>query len=203
MDFERVVLTDCCHAADLDYNTLYDIAKITGPGIRFLNSALKRWVKIHRYPQIQTRHRLAVWSLAKDMKTGRLRMPVLQPGEKWWLRLEYIGLADMDIDGGRTAAATLTDLRSGQTNWLTELGSRGIFWKRGIRQNIAEVVFAEVECIKAEQAAGLPAGRITPERVFPDRFEPLALPVPDPEQTNLDPNLPDPGDETEPGNTDP
>lgn len=199
MEFERAVMADCLHACDLDYQTFADIGRVTGPGIRYLNSAIKRWVKIHRYNQVKNIHRLTVWLLAKEMKNGRLRAPRLQPGEQWWNRLEYIGLADMDIDGGRTAQATLTDLRSGQTTYLTELGARGVYWKRGIKQSIAETAFIEHECLKAETALNLPPGRLSPERVFPDRFTATSpLPVVDPAQVTADPDLTDPADEAEP-----
>lgn len=190
LDFERAVMTDCCHAADLDYETFANISRVTGPGIRYLNSALKRWVQLRRYQQIQRQHRLTVWALAKEMKSGRLRRPATKPGESWWQRLEYIGLADMDIDGGRTAAATLTDLRSGQTTWLDTQGNRGVFWKRSMRQAVAEVALAELECAKVEQATGLPTGRLTPERIWPDRFNAnIALPPIDPAQLQADPDL--------------
>ena len=198
MDFERVVLTDCCHAADLDYQTLCDLSKITGPSVRYLNSALKRWTLLRRYAQVKRVHRMTVWALAKEIKSGRLRMPMMKPGEQWWARLEYIGLADMDIDGGRTAQATLTDLRSGQTTWLTEAGTKGNFWKRQIKQAVNEVVFAELECLKQGQEAGIPEGRITPERVFPDRFtSTLALPPADEQAANYKHDTSDPADTPE------
>jgi len=188
-EFERAVLTDCCHACDLDYESIADISRVTGPGIRYLNAALKRWTLLRRKPQVTRVHRLTVWALAKQMKSGRLRQPILKPGEQWWNRLEYIGLAAMDIDGGRTAAATLTDLRSGQTNYLTEHGQRGVFWKRAIKQTINEVQFIEAECLRAEEESGLPPGRLSPERIFPDRFEPqLAplIPAADPSAANIE-----------------
>jgi hypothetical protein len=197
MAFERAILTDCCHGADLSYEILVDISDCKGPGIRFLNSELKRWTKLKRYPQIKRVHRQAVWALAKLMKAGLLRKPILKPGEQWWNQIEYIGLADMDIDGGRTAQATLTDIRSGQTTFMDEWGAKGAFWRTRIRQAIAEVIFIQVECIRQSQAAGLQSNTITPERCFPDRFT-NALPIPpqDPNASIEEPPA-DPGDDPE------
>lgn len=169
-EFELDVLRDCAHAADLPFDALYDLTRLKGPGVRALNSEMKRWIALKRLPQVKRVSRFTIYALAKEMKRGALRQPRLQPGEQWWQRIEYIGMADMDIDGGRTAAATLTDLQSGLTTFLDEHGAKGAFWKRKIRQAINEVVFMEIECAKASEAAALPDGRITPERVFPQRF---------------------------------
>jgi hypothetical protein len=198
MDFERQLLTDCCHGADLDYQTLCDISSVTGPGIRSLNAALKRWTLLRRYPQIKRVHRLTVWTLAKEMKSGRLRAPILRKGEQWWSSIVYIGLADMDIDGGRTAQATLSDLRSGQTTWLDLHGARGIFWKKAISQAINEMVYAQLQCLKAAENAGLPPDSITPERVFPDRFTgKLPVPPANPDEANYDADTSSPADPSE------
>jgi len=198
MDFEKQLLTDCCHGADLDYQTLCDISSISGPGIRSLNSALKRWTLLRRYPQIKRVHRLTVWALAKEMKSGRLRAPVLKKNEQWWNSIVYIGLADMDIDGGRTAAATLSDLKSGQTSWLDIHGARGVFWKKAIQQSVNELVYTQLTCLKSAEAAGLPTESITPERVFPDRYtSTAAIPPADPELANYDADTSSPADPAE------
>lgn len=169
-DFERALLTDCCYAADLSYNTLCDVSNITGPGIRFLNAELKRWVLLRRHTMAKRFGRMAIYALAKEMKSGRLRKPKLKPGENWWTRLEMIGQADMDIDGGRTAAATVTDLQTGQTTLLREWAGKGVFWRRAVAQAVHEVIVMHQECRKQSEAAGLQVGLVTPERVFPLRF---------------------------------
>jgi len=169
-EFEKTLLKDCCNAADISYERLCDIAGITGPGIRVLNADDKRWVLLHHQQQAKRVHNQVVYTLAIEMDAGRLRQPKLKPGELWTNRFQYIGLAAPDIDGGRTAQATLSDLQSGQSTWLETWGQKGVYWKKAIRQGIAEVIFAEVECRLGETKAGLPAGAITPERVFPSRF---------------------------------
>lgn len=169
-EFEKTLLKDCCNAADISYERLCDIAGITGPGIRVLNADDKRWVLLHHQQQAKRVHNQVVYTLAIEMDAGRLRQPKLKPGELWTNRFQYIGLAAPDIDGGRTAQATLSDLQSGQSTWLETWGQKGVYWKKAIRQGIAEVIFAEVECRLGETKAGLPAGTITPERVFPSRF---------------------------------
>ncbi len=169
-EFEKALLTDCCYAADLSYQTLCDISKITGPGIRFLNAELKRWITIKRYPQAKKMARLTVWALAKEMNSGRLRRPTGTAAKNWWRAFEWLGLADMDIDGGRTAQATVTDLQTGQTTWADQWAGKGINWKKRINQAIYEVVYAEQECRRQREKANLPEGLINVRTVFPLRF---------------------------------
>jgi len=187
-EFEKTLLKDCCNAADISYERLCDIAGITGPGIRVLNADDKRWVLLHHQQQAKRVHNQVVYTLAIEMDAGRLRQPKLKPGELWTNRFQYIGLAAPDIDGGRTAQATLSDLQSGQSTWLETWGQKGVYWKKAIRQGIAEVIFAQAECLRMEALAGLPSGSVTPERVFPTRFGITSLtPPPLASQLQVDP----------------
>ena len=198
-EFERTLLKDCCDAADISYERLCSIAGVTGPGIRVLNADDKRWVKLHHHDMAKRIHNQVIYTLALEMNAGRLRQPVLRPGELWTNCFQYIGMAAPDIDGGRTANATLSDLMSGQTHWLETWGQKGVYWKNGIRQSISEVVFAEVECLRQAQAAGLPEGRVTPERVFPNRFNVMSSAAPLPGIDGVDPATVD-GDEPDADN---
>jgi Phage portal protein, lambda family len=170
MEFEKTLLRDCAYSADLSYERLCDMAGITGPGLRMLNADDKRWIKLKHYTQAKRCNRQYVYALAKEMKAGRLPLPKLPAGQYWWNKCQWIGLANPDIDGGRTAAGTLTDLQSGQTHWLEEWGKKGVYWKRGAGQAIDEIVWVTLECIRRSKLAGLPEGLITPEKVFPQRF---------------------------------
>lgn len=167
MEFEKALLRDCMYACDLSYEALCDVSGITGPGIRFLNSELKQWIALRRYTLAKRVNRFYVYALAKEMKAGRLRMPELKEGERWWQSTVWIGQAALDIDAGRTAATTLIDLQSGQTTWMEEWGKKGMYWKRGIRQSVAEVIFAKRICIEATEQTGI---AVTAAEVFPQRF---------------------------------
>lgn len=166
-EFERALLQDCAFAADLSYEVLCDIAGITGPGIRFLNAELKRWIALRQYGQAKRCNRQYAYVIAKEIKSGRLREPQLKPGEMWWQSTLWIGMPAMDIDAGRTAQATVTDLQSGQTTWLERWGEKGTYWKRAIRQGIAEVAFAKLECARYSAEYGIP---LDVREVFPQRF---------------------------------
>jgi hypothetical protein len=173
MEFERALMRDCCDSVDLSYERFCYLAGITGPGLRLLNADDKRWVAIRHYAQAKRNNRQAVYALAKEMKSGRLRQPKLKPGEQWWNKIEWIGMPHPDIDGGRTAAATLTDLRSGLTTWLDEWGEQqGVYWKRRVRQSVSEYIFARMECMRQATAAGLDPATVTPEIIFPERWAP-------------------------------
>lgn len=188
MEFERALMRDCCDSVDLSYERFCYLAGITGPGLRLLNADDKRWVSIRHYAQAKRNNRQAVYALAKEMKAGRLRMPKLKAGETWWNKIEWIGMPHPDIDGGRTAQATLTDLRSGLTTWLDEWGEQqGVYWKRRVRQSIVEYIYARQECIRLAEQAGFKAETVTPEIVFPERWAPAngtQLIAVDPKKTN-------------------
>lgn len=168
-EFEKALKTDCAHSMDQSLQLIDDISGITGPGVRHLNSELKRWILLERYPQVKRCNRMYVYTIAKELKSGRLRQPVLKEGEFWWQRTQWIGLADMDIDAGRTAMATLSDLRSGQTTWMEIWGQKGVFWKRAIRQRVREVIFAKLEVQR--QSAEARTVDVTVEECFPEVFK--------------------------------
>jgi hypothetical protein len=147
-----------------------------------LNADDKRWVALRHHKMAKRCHQQVVYTLAVEMKAGRLREPRLKPNEMWFNKFLYIGLPFPDIDGGRTAQATVSYLQAGLTNWLQESKIYGGgFWKRNIRQSIREVVFAELCCIEESKAAGLPEGRVTPQKVFPERFGARVTITPPPE----------------------
>lgn len=202
MEFERALMRDCCDSVDLSFERFCYLAGITGPGLRLLNADDKRWVAIRHYAQAKRNNRQAVYALAKEMKAGRLRQPKLKPGEFWWNKIEWIGMPHPDIDGGRTAQATLTDLRSGLTTWLDEWGEQqGVYWKRRVRQSIVEYIYARLECMKQAVAAGLAPETVTPEIVFPERWAPATgaqLIAIDPRKTSQTADVSDPADTPSP-----
>jgi hypothetical protein len=170
MEFEKALLKDCCDSVDLSYSRLSDLAGITGPGLRMLGQDDKRWVALRHHRMAKRCQRMYNYTIAKEIKNGRLREPKLKQGEYWWNRCIWIGLPSPDIDGGRTSQATQTDLLNGLTTWQEEAKVGGLFWKRRARQSITEVVFAKLECIAQATAAGIDPTEITPQVVFPGRF---------------------------------
>lgn len=196
-EFERALLQDCAFAADLSYEVLCDIAGITGPGIRFLNSELKRWIALRQHSQAKRCQRQYVYILAKEIQAGRLRLPKLPPNEMWWQKTIWIGMPAMDIDAGRTAQATVTDLQSGQTTWAERWGEKGTYWKRQIRQAIAEVAYAKLQCNEYADRYGVP---LDAREVFPQRFgngSPAPVAGPELTQAPSDDEPPDAADAPE------
>ena len=194
MEFEKAILQDCVWTADLSFQLLCDIGGITGPGIRYLNSELKRWILLKQYRQAKRCNRFYNYTVAKEIKAGRLREPKgLRPGEYWWNKTQWIGLPVMDIDTGHTSQATLIELQSGLTTWLNEWGNKGVFWKRGIRQAVWEIAYAKLECHRVSKETGIP---VTAQEVFPQRFSIMnqQLASVDPKKLASDPELPDPDD---------
>lgn len=170
MEFEKALLKDCCDSVDLSYDRLSNLAGVTGPGIRILSQDEKRWVALRHHRMAKRCQRMYNYIIAKEIKGGRLPQPKSKPGEYWWNRTIWIGLPMPDIDGGRTAQATQTNLLNGLTTWQEEAKLGGLYWKRRVRQGITEVVFAKLECIAQAKAAGIDPAEITPQLVFPGRF---------------------------------
>ena len=170
MEFEKALLKDCCDTVDLSYARLCDVAGISGPGLRMLNSDDKRWISLRHHRQAKRCQRMYNYVIAKEIKAGRLRKPNLKPGEYWWHKVIWIGMAAPDIDGQRTAIATQTELTTGLTTWLEEAKAGGLYWKKRIRQGVAEVIFAKLECIRQATDAGIDPSEVTSEKVFPGRF---------------------------------
>lgn len=195
MEFEKALLKDCCDAVDLSYDRICNLAGITGPGLRLLNQDDKRWITIRHHRQAKRCNRMWNYTIAKEIKGGRLRAPKLQPGEYWWNKTVWIGLPSPDIDAGRTAQATQTDLQTGLTTWLEEAKIGGLYWKRRIKQAILEVVYAKLECIRQADANAIDRAELTPERVFPGRFSVTNVqPVVTPDTNIIRGNLSDPAD---------
>lgn len=173
MEFEKALLRDCVWGSDLSFEILCDLAGITGPGIRFLNAELKRWIMLRQYRQAKRCNRFFNYAIAKEIKSGRLREPILKKGEFWWNKTEWIGLPAMDIDAGRTASATLIELQSGLTTWLDEWGEMGgVYWKRRIRQAVFEVAYAKLQAALVSKSPEMVKHGITvtAQEVFPQRF---------------------------------
>jgi capsid protein len=191
-EFERAVLQDCCFAVDLPFEALCDISGVTGPGIRYIMAEIKRWVTNRQYRMAKRCNRYFGYHIAKEIKAGRLPAGPAN----WWRQVEWIGQADMTIDRGREGNLSVIQLDCGLTTWLDEWGAQGVFWKKRIRQRVAEVAFAKRECLSAKELYGV---ELQYAEVFPGKAGQQFQPGPtDAPPAKKDKAQPDPEDSTDP-----
>jgi capsid protein len=195
-DFERAVLQDCCFSIDLPFEALCDISGVTGPGIRYIMAEIKRWIMNRQYRMAKRCNRYFGYHVSKEIKAGRLP----QGPPNWFRQVEWIGQADMTIDRGREGNLSVIQLDCGLTTWLDEWGAQGVFWKKRIRQRVAEVAFAKRECLRSKDQYGV---ELQYAEVFPGKsgqqYQPGAVDQPapasgEPESSDdkpVDPNNPD------------
>lgn len=147
MEFEKALFADCAHAVDWPVEALFNPGALKGGSSRYILAEVRRWVA----NQFRYKARFVRWyralHIANEIKAGRLPVPREDPKKPlWWLKTAYVGQADMTVDAGREGNLALVNLQSGTATWSEAWGQKGIFWKRGIRQRVKEMVFARAEC---------------------------------------------------------
>ena len=82
---------------------------------------------------------------------------------------------------------------------MEEAKSGGLYWKRRIKQSIAETIYAKLECIRQATEAGIDAAEVTPQIIFPARYSITNVqpPVSPDTQVNKNAKLSDPEDAPE------
>jgi len=202
LEFERILLEDCVLGADLPPSALYHVAKMGGPDVRFSMEEVRRWILIEHREQAQRCARFWAFFIAKEIKAGRLRPPVGRNGkpEKYWNKVQWIGLPDMTIDKGREGGLSITRLQAGLTTWADEWAAQGQFGASKISSQIRAFAEAKAEAREISKEVGI---EVTLPEVFPSFGGPTATaPMDEPEgDEEIDPNdETDPDDE--PPNTD-
>lgn len=149
--FTQRLIDHCIFGSDLPPAALYYLADLKGPGVRYSMEQIRRFVVLrHRQMALECR-RFYVYSLAKGMKSGRLR----QGPDGWWNKVIWLGLPDPTIDSGRDGALSVTRLESGLTTWADEWAASGEFGKSKVGQRIREVAWAKSEAIRAGKEFGV------------------------------------------------
>lgn len=162
MDFVRILIRDMAVGWGLQPEVVWEMLRMTGPGVRFVMDVADRWIKCR-----QKRHRMwgtRVWRyvISCEIARGVLRMP--EPDEKtgrakWWA-VSFTSQRSLTIDRGQVSAAKLNELAAGVSTLSDWEEMDGRDWKDRGKQRIREVAWLKELCAKAG---------LSYEEVFPPR----------------------------------
>lgn len=162
MDFVRVLIRDISIGWGLPPEVVWEMLRMTGPGVRFVMDVADRWIKSR-----QKRHRIwgsRCWRyvIACETARGELRLPNPDPltgREKWWA-VGFTSQRNLTIDRGQLSRAMLDELSAGVATLSGWEEFDGLDWKDRGKQRIREVAWLKGECA----SSGL-----TYQEVFPPR----------------------------------
>jgi len=131
---------------------VWQMAGLTGPGVRFELDKAGRWVDMRRLALLFPWNRTVyLYWLAKEMKYGGLRMPQAKAGKpvRWWAH-DYVAQRDLTIDRGKEGKQRMDAIDAGLGTWASWYQEmEGKDWQGPIRQRVKEVKFAKEECAAA------------------------------------------------------
>jgi hypothetical protein len=153
LEFERILIADIADGADgPPAAVIYHLADLKGPGVRYSMEEVRRWIRLEHRRQAQECQRFYAYCIAKEIKAGRLPLPMANGKEvDYWRKVAWIGQPSMTIDAGRDGALTITRLESGLSTWADEWGERGEFGREKIRQRVREFAEAKRDVIEASK----------------------------------------------------
>ena len=186
-DHVRTLVRDLSIGFGLPPEVIWEMGRLTGPGVRFILDVSDRWIKNQQRIDRRWCRRVWVYYIAKEIKNGRLRMPVTKEGTpaRWWSVI-FTSQRNLTIDRGKESSSRIKEIEAGVATMSGWDDVDGNYWKDRIRQRIREVKFSETEC--TEQGVAY-------ERVFPNSATATAevAPPPDPEEElEEDPDLTNP-----------
>jgi capsid protein len=123
---------------------IHKMAKLTGPGVRFVMEFAGRWIEDWQLELIDWCQRYWVYHMSKEIKAGRLPVP---KDDMWMLGVEWTPRRSLTIDRGKDGKQRLDEIDAGAgtlADWYADVD--GADWKMKVRQRIAEVKFAMDEC---------------------------------------------------------
>jgi capsid protein len=162
MDFVRTLIRDIAIGWGLPPEVVWEMLRMTGPGVRFVMDVADRWIKCR-----QKRHRIwvkRVWRyvIATGIQNGDLRLPAVSPKtgrEKWWA-VSCTSQRNLTIDRGQVSRAKLEELSAGVSTLSDWEEMDGRDWKDRGKQRIREVAWLKAEC----EEAGLTYAEVFPPR---------------------------------------
>lgn len=148
MDFTRTLFRDVCVGWGLPPEVIWEMLKMTGPGVRFVMDVADRWIKC-RQKRLKTWAR-RVWRyvISCGIQNGSLRMPKKDEKtgrEKWW-KVNFTSQRNLTIDRGQVSRARLEELNAGVSTLADWEEMDGRDWKDRGKQRIREVAWLKEEC---------------------------------------------------------
>jgi capsid protein len=156
--FLEVLARDIAIGFGLPLEVVWQMTGLTGPGVRFVMDVASRWIGKRQQALEAWCRNVYVWTIAQEIKSGRLPMP---KGDRGWWAVEFIPERDLTIDRGRDGRQALEEMDRGVATASDYSRSMsGKFWQDQFDQRIDEVAYAMARC----EEKGIPY-----ERAFPPR----------------------------------
>jgi capsid protein len=152
MEYKRSLIREMSCGFGLPMEVIYEIARMTGPGVRFVMDVADRWIK-SRQKRLRTWcRRIWVYTIAKEIKAGRLDLPKDKDGNplKWWA-VKFVPQRNLTIDRGRELSGRVDTLERGfdtEENFQQEI--HGVDWRGVARQRVLEVKHKMELCAAAK-----------------------------------------------------
>jgi capsid protein len=185
MDFIRTLIRDIAIGWGLPPEVVWEMLRMTGPGVRFVMDVADRWIKCRQKRHKSWGKRVWRYVIACGIQNGDLRMPKKDPKtgrEKWWA-VSFTSQRNLTIDRGQVSRAKLDELSAGVSTLSDWEEMDGRDWKDRGKQRIREVAWLKAECAEAG---------LTYAEVFPPRqgaaVPPAAADEPDPKKEKDDKN---------------
>lgn len=148
MDFVRVLIRDIAIGWGLPPEVVWEMLRMTGPGVRFVMDVADRWIKCR-----QKRHKIwgrRVWryAISCGLNNGTLPMPTpdkVTGRERWWA-VSFTSQRNLTIDRGQLSTAMLNELAAGVSTLSSWEEFDGRDWKARGKQRIREVAWLKAEC---------------------------------------------------------
>lgn len=145
--FTQDLIRDIATGFGLAPEVVWEMGRMTGPGIRFVMDHTDRWVKC-RQKRVR-KWLLKVWSytIACEIAAGRLGLPKAKNGRKGrWYQIRTTCLRSLTIDRGKESKARIDEIEAGVGTWQSWEELDGEDWKDRMRQRVREVRAAMAEC---------------------------------------------------------
>lgn len=142
------LVRDIAMGYGLPPEVIHKMAKLSGPGVRFVMEFAGRWIEDWQLELTDWCHRYWVYHMSKEIAAGRLPVP---KDDNWMLGVEWTPRRSLTIDRGKDGKQRLDEIDAGAgtlSDWYSDVD--GADWKMKVRQRIQEVKFAKAECASAE-----------------------------------------------------
>jgi capsid protein len=161
----------CVGFGGLHSEVVWEMARLTGPGVRFILDTADRWIKEQQDMDRVWARRVWVYYIAKEIKNGRLPMP---EGGRWWA-VNFTSQRSLTIDRGKESKSRREEIAEGVGTWSGWDEVDGMWWQDRVDQRVAEVEYAKQACAAAgldyaevfgggaKSPAGAPVETIPPE----------------------------------------
>ena len=143
-DFVRDLIRDICVGfGGLQSEVIWEMGRLTGPGVRFILDTADRWIKAQQRIDRRWCKRVWVYYIAKEIKSGRLRAPLNEDGTpaRWWT-VGFTAQRNLTIDRAKESKSRREEIDAGLGTWSGWDDIDGRFWQDRVDQRIREFDYA-------------------------------------------------------------